>query len=103
VIEDLQATFLHRFTTLARTRITNARNVITSGDLSSIGGVVRDLHSIAGEGGLLGLEEVVPLARRAEDGARHMVSAPSTESTGAFSAILLELEQLVDRLAGHRA
>jgi HPt (histidine-containing phosphotransfer) domain-containing protein len=100
VIEDIQATFLHRFTALARTRIANARVAITRRDPVSLGVAARDMHSIAGEGGLLGIADVVPIARRAEVSTKQLASDP----TGAdeVTATLLELEELVERLARDR-
>jgi HPt (histidine-containing phosphotransfer) domain-containing protein len=98
LIEDIQATFLHRFMALARTRIANARVAIIRRDPISLGVVARDMHSIAGEGGLLGIPGVVPIARRAEVSTKQLVSDPA--GADELTATLLELEQLVDRLSG---
>jgi HPt (histidine-containing phosphotransfer) domain-containing protein len=99
VIEDIQATFMHRFTSLARTRVTHALDAVTRNDPAAIAVAARDMHSVAGEAGLLGLAEVVPLARRGEDHAKRLVSAPTSEATAELLALLRELEQVVDRLS----
>lgn len=97
--EDIQATFMHRFTSLARTRVIHALDATSRRDPTALATVVRDMHSLAGEAGLLGLAEVVPLARSGEDRARQLVGAPSAEAADAMLVVLRELEQLVDRLA----
>ena len=97
--EDIQATFMHRFTSLARTRVSHALDATSRRDPAALAIVVRDMHSLAGEAGLLGLSEVVPLARSGEDRARHLAGALSPEAADEMLGVLRELEQLVERLA----
>ncbi len=97
VIEDIQRTFMHRFTALARTRVANALDAVTRRDPAAIAVAVRDLHSVAGEAGLLGLAEVVPLARRGEDHAKLLAGAPTEEGSDEMIVLLRELEQVVER------
>jgi HPt (histidine-containing phosphotransfer) domain-containing protein len=93
VIEDIRGTFLHRFTSLARTRLAKSREA--AGDPALLGTAVRELHSLAGEAGLLGIADVVPLARRGEDLARKLGSGEPGES---LVAILDELDKIIAQL-----
>ena len=97
MIEDIQATFRHRFTTTARTRIATAMQAALAADHVALGGAVRELHSLAGEAGLLGFSEVVPIARLGEDRAKHMATArtPNTD----LVATLHELSALIEQIA----
>lgn len=97
MIEDIQATFRHRFTITARARIATALDAAHAGDHAALGGAVRALHSLAGEAGLLGFSEVVPIARLGEDRAKEMAasSAPNTE----LVATLHELSALIEQIA----
>jgi HPt (histidine-containing phosphotransfer) domain-containing protein len=99
MIEDIQATFMHRFTSLARIRVTHALDATGRRDPTALATVVRDMHSLAGEAGLLGLAEVVPLARSGEDRARKLAGAPSAEAAEEMLVVLRELEAVVERLA----
>jgi len=99
VNEDIQATFMHRFTSLARTRVSHALDATSRRDPAALAVVVRDMHSLAGEAGLLGLAEVVPLARSGEDRARQLVGTASAEAADQMLDVLRALEQVVERLA----
>lgn len=98
MIEDLQATFLHRLTTLARTRLAHARAAVIARDAAGLVTAARDLHSLAGEAGLLGLAELVPLARRGEDRIKQAIAAPD-EPTDDVLVLIGELGGVVERLA----
>ena len=65
-MDDVLARFLPQFVTLARTRIASCRAAAVAGDRAAVTTATRDLHTLAGEAGLLGLTAVVPLARDAE-------------------------------------
>lgn len=98
-MDDIQATFLHRFTALARTRLANALDAVTKRDPAGMQTTVRDMHSLAGEAGLLGLREVVPLARSGEDRAKKMCAEPTDETVDAVIATIREIGSAVERLA----
>ena len=70
-MDELFAKFLPQFTELARDRMKRAYAAAASPpDEPTLTAVMRDLHGIAGEAGLLGLAQVVPVARSAEAHAR---------------------------------
>jgi HPt (histidine-containing phosphotransfer) domain-containing protein len=100
LIDDIQATFRHRFTVTARTRVTNALSAATRNDHAAMALLVRELHSLAGEAGLLGFVEFVPLAREAEDRARAMCSQRTPACAEAAIIAFRELERLIERLEG---
>jgi HPt (histidine-containing phosphotransfer) domain-containing protein len=66
MIEDLQARFLPQFVALARTRLATCRAAVEGSDPAARVTMVRDLHTVAGEAGLLALTEAMELARAAE-------------------------------------
>lgn len=83
--------FVVRFAELSSARIREGRASIGSrgGDLER---VARELHSMAGEAGLLGLTEVMAFARAAEQAAIALTSDGSTERWGAMEAALDDVE-----------
>lgn len=93
MIEDIQATFLHRFVTVARSRVTNAIAIVQDADSARYAIAARELHSLAGEAGLLGIANIVPVARRAEDQAKKLPA-----SRAEILTTLSELAALVDGL-----
>jgi len=58
--------FRPQFSALAKTRVTAGMEAAMRRDHQVMVFAVRELHALAGEAGLLGLIEVVPLARAAE-------------------------------------
>jgi hypothetical protein len=76
--------FLPRFAALARDRIARGMAVASARDLARASSVIGDMHSVAGEAGMLGLEEVLRAAIAAETAARRFAAdggdAPSLDS-----------------------
>ena len=83
--------FVLRFAELSTARIREGRKSVGArgGDLE---GVARELHSMAGEAGLLGLTEVMAFARAAEQAAIALGSHASNEQWGAMEAALDDVE-----------
>jgi HPt (histidine-containing phosphotransfer) domain-containing protein len=75
-VNDLIARFLPRFAALARERTARAMAVATNADVAQAPSVVRDMHSVAGEAGMLGLQAVLEAAREAENAAKRFSTAP---------------------------
>jgi HPt (histidine-containing phosphotransfer) domain-containing protein len=94
-MEDLYAKFLPQFVTLARKRITSSITAATQRDEANTKTIVRELHTLAGEAGLLGLSKVVPLARECEQKARLVHTQVDFD---ALVAVLRELEHVIDGL-----
>jgi HPt (histidine-containing phosphotransfer) domain-containing protein len=85
--------FLPRFAALARDRIARAMAVASAGDASGAPKVTGDMHSLAGEAGMLGLEAVLQAAIAAESAARRF-AAEGGEAL-ALDRALRELEAAV--------
>jgi len=85
--------FLPRFAALARDRIARAMAVASAGDASGAPKVTGDMHSLAGEAGMLGLEAVLQAAIAAESAARRF-AAEGGEAL-ALGRALRELEAAV--------
>ena len=81
---DLQAKFLPAFVTSARSRVADALVVVESGDRGALLGVVRQLHALAGEAGLLGLRPLMALARGAEEVATRTHASRLESDAAAF-------------------
>lgn len=96
MIEDLQARFLPQFVTSARERVHRALDLVERRDLDALHGVARELHSIAGESGLLGLRTLMPLARTGEELARRTHSSQSEEDALALASALRELARSIE-------
>mgnify|MGYP001548316951 CR=1 FL=1 len=99
MIEDIEAMFLPRFAEAARTRLANATAATEKRDPAALAAVVRDMHSIAGEAGLLGLREVVPLALDGEARAKRLSTERSDQAAAAMTETIRALEAIVEGLA----
>ncbi|HET9625315.1 MAG TPA: Hpt domain-containing protein [Kofleriaceae bacterium] len=102
-MEDLLARFLPQFVTLARTRIETAISATTKRDAESVKMTVRELHTLVGEAGLLGLGQVVPLARACEQKAKHLQGPHSDADVSGLVDALHELERVIDGIGGPTA
>jgi HPt (histidine-containing phosphotransfer) domain-containing protein len=98
-MEDLYAKFLPQFVTLARSRVAVAITVATQHDQAATTTIVRELHTLAGEAGLLGLGEVVPLARDCEAKAKALNRSRDVADAELLVAALRQLEQVIDGIA----
>jgi HPt (histidine-containing phosphotransfer) domain-containing protein len=60
---------------------------------------MRELHSLAGEAGLLGLHKIIPLARDGEQKARRLHTSHADADADALADALRELDQIIDDIA----
>ena len=92
---DVKKKFMPRFTELAKQRIRTGLRVAgyVAGDQALA--VARELHSLAGEAGLLGLDDLVPLARVAEQAATQLHTAREEPQRVALEQALLHLHAAV--------
>jgi HPt (histidine-containing phosphotransfer) domain-containing protein len=99
-MEELYAKFLPQFLELARERMQRAYATAARPESAALTVVVRDLHGIAGEAGLLGLAKIVPLARSAEDQAKRLRDGGAGEGadTKALVSALDELRGALESL-----
>jgi HPt (histidine-containing phosphotransfer) domain-containing protein len=94
--EDLHAKFLPQFVTLARSRVAVALAAVMQRDHEATTTTVRELHSLAGEAGLLGLNEVIPLARDSEHKAKRLLVTQADADADALVAALRELDLIIE-------
>jgi chemotaxis protein histidine kinase CheA len=91
-MEDVRRKFLPRFTALAKERIRTGLKVAattTEGDEAL--DLARELHSMAGEAGLLGLSDLLTLARAAEEAATELHASRLPSKRTALEQALLDL------------
>ena len=86
--DDIAAMFIPRFAENARAYLATATEATTRRDPTALAVVVRHMHSIAGEAGLLGLRDVVNLARDGEARAKRLSSEPTDQAVDAYRAAL---------------
>ena len=98
-MEDLYAKFLPQFVTLARARVGGALTAVTRRDHAATSTIVRELHSLAGEAGLLGLSDVIPLARDGEHKAKQLDLSRGEADARALMNTLHQLERAIESLA----
>lgn len=94
--DDLYSRFLPQFVKLARSRLAGAISVATQRDHAATPTMVRDLHTLAGEAGLLGLSAVVPLARECEQKAKTLHTSRTDADAEGLVAALRNLEQIIE-------
>jgi chemotaxis protein histidine kinase CheA len=104
MMDEIYAKFLPQFTELAKERMQRAYKASANPDGASMAAVMRELHGIAGEAGLLGLSSIVPIARAAEEHAKRLRDGgpEAAADTGAFVAALDELSHALDAIAAAR-
>jgi HPt (histidine-containing phosphotransfer) domain-containing protein len=95
--DDITAIFLPRFAVTARARLDRARNAATQHVHDDTIKTIADLHSIAGDAGLLGLTAISKLANRCETRARAARSSGSDAELDALVEPLDELRAAIDR------
>jgi HPt (histidine-containing phosphotransfer) domain-containing protein len=97
--DDLVARFLPQFVALARARVEAALAAAARRDHGATPTTVRELHSLAGEAGLLGLKAVIPLARDSELKAKQLRTSHADADADALVTALRELDRLIDEIA----
>jgi HPt (histidine-containing phosphotransfer) domain-containing protein len=96
--EDLYARFLPQFIALARARVATALAAVLRRDHGATTTTVRELHSLAGEAGLLGLHEVIPLARDSEQKAKYLHTSQADADADSLVAALRKLDTVIERI-----
>jgi hypothetical protein len=94
VIDDIRAQFLPRFVSSARERLERASKLISDGANAALA-IATDLHTIAGEASILGLDEVAILARDGERAVRRVGGLDDAS----LAAALVKLQRRIDELA----
>jgi HPt (histidine-containing phosphotransfer) domain-containing protein len=94
--DELYARFLPQFIPVARGRVATALAAARRRDPTSSSTIVRELHTLAGEAGLLGLGDLVPLVRDCERKAKQLGVTGSDGDAEVMLAALRELERKVD-------
>ena len=106
MMEEVRKRFLPRFTALARERVARARDVADApgGDAGAgeeVLHLAREFHSLAGEAGLLGLGDLITVARAAEEAAVQLHDDRSRDRVAALHAALEVLEQALEAVQPH--
>jgi HPt (histidine-containing phosphotransfer) domain-containing protein len=101
-MDDLSAKFLPQFLSLARARLARAIAAATARDHAAGPTIVAELHTLAGEAGLLGLRDVVPLARDGEQKAKALHASRSAADADALIDTLHRLERIIENIAAAR-
>jgi HPt (histidine-containing phosphotransfer) domain-containing protein len=95
-MDELSARFLPQFLDLARSRLTAAVQGATARDQVAATTIARNLHTLAGEAGLLGLHDVVPLAREGEAKAKALGASRSDADAESLIEVLRRLERVIE-------
>lgn len=96
-MKDIQAQFLGRFTETARKRIERMHAALEDTQ-TGISVLIHELHSLAGESGLLGFSQFVGIARTGETEAKRMQNEGGS-SAQSLRATVVELERMLDELS----
>jgi HPt (histidine-containing phosphotransfer) domain-containing protein len=97
-MDDLHAKFLPQFLELARSRVAAALKAAGARDHPAATTTARNLHTLAGEAGLLGLRDVVPLAREGEQRAKALGASRTEADAELLVDALRRLEQVIESI-----
>jgi HPt (histidine-containing phosphotransfer) domain-containing protein len=97
-MDDLSAKFLPQFLELARSRVTTAIKAAVARDHHATTAIARNLHTLAGEAGLLGLHDVVPLARDSEHKAKSLGASRAEADAELLVDALRRLERVIESI-----
>jgi len=95
-MDDLLASFMPKFTAVAKTRIARSIELAMQRDPEGVHAIARELHAIAGEAGLLGIGNIVVLARAGEEHARRLRTTRNDADADALLASLTELKHAIE-------
>jgi hypothetical protein len=96
-MDELTEKYLARFMALASERIQRATEMAADRLRDRAAAVVHDMHALGGESGLLGLEGVIDVARRAEEAARRFGETGAEADALALAEHVKSLERAVTR------
>jgi HPt (histidine-containing phosphotransfer) domain-containing protein len=94
--DDLVARFLPQFLSLARARVASMIARVAGGNHAEIQKIMRELHTLVGEAGLLGLGDIVSVVRDCEKKAKELHVSRTEQNTEALVAALRQLERVVE-------
>ena len=97
-MDDLTAKFLPQFLQLARVRMDQARTAAADRGPVATGTAKDGMHTLAGEAGLLGFHDVVPLARDCELKVKTLQASLADADAELLVAALGELERVIERI-----
>lgn len=97
-MDDLNAKFLPQFLELARARLAAALKAAATRDHLATTTTARNLHTLAGEAGLLGLHDVIPLAREGEQRAKSLGASRTDADAELLIEALRRLEQVIESI-----
>ena len=95
-MDDLLAAFMPKFTAVAKMRVTRSLELAMQREPEAVATIARELHAIAGEAGLLGVSNIVALARAGEEHARRLRTTRSEADAAALLASLTELKHAIE-------
>jgi HPt (histidine-containing phosphotransfer) domain-containing protein len=98
-MDDLFARFLPPFLALARSRVEVALAGAARREQAELAKSIRELHTLAGEAGLLGLSDVVPLARDCEKKAKELQASRTEADAEVLVDALRQLERVIESIA----
>lgn len=97
MLADLQRKFFPRFAKSAKERIADGHRTAQHVEGDGALHLARHMHSLAGEAGLLGLGDLVVIARVAEEAATQLHADGSDARRDGLVAALTELEAALQR------
>ena len=92
MMEDLYAKFLPQFVSLAEGRLARCAEALAQPDQAAGALVIREMHAIAGEAGLLGLAQIMGLARQGEELGKRLRDSGATADADALTGTLQDLK-----------
>lgn len=98
MMDELYEKFLPQFVELARVRLERAMEAAARPELATLQVVIRELHAIAGEAGLLGITSIMGLARQAEDHAKRLRDSGTQGNADAFVGALQDLRNALEHV-----
>ena len=98
-MDELLAKFLPQFLAQARVRVATAIATTTQRDRAAMSKTVRELHTVAGEAGLLGLTDVFPLVRDCEQKAKRLQDSSAEADVEVLLEALHHLKQVIEGVA----
>jgi chemotaxis protein histidine kinase CheA len=99
MMDDLLAKFLPQFLAHTRTRVATAIASTAQRDRAAVAKTINELHTVAGEAGLLGLTDVFPLVRDCEQKAKRLRETSAESDVEVLLAALQHLEQVIEGVA----
>jgi HPt (histidine-containing phosphotransfer) domain-containing protein len=99
-MDDLLSRFLPQFVKLARERIEAVITAAKQRDGELVKKAVRELHTLVGEAGLLGLSQVAGFARECENKAKQLQATHGEADAVGLIDALAELSRMIETVGG---